>query len=210
MTRLAVFAFPVSLEFFPAARPTHKQLLTLYNPYDFPVNFRVLCTSPHKFNVVDPEGAISPLSCVDIIIRYSQPSTSHCNGNDKFRISMQDRDTNMLLGRRDIMVKFSSGEPENNSAEGSSNDNFQPISMKGNESMSKQEHVMCNYSLHRGGQPNYIAMSVGVGCIIALLLPTQSEPMGDSALPPYLHLSVNLKLVFSFVLGLVSMVILRP
>lgn len=40
MKKLPVFVFPISLEFYLAARHTHKQLLTLYNPCDFPVNFQ--------------------------------------------------------------------------------------------------------------------------------------------------------------------------
>jgi hypothetical protein len=40
MKNFPVFVFPVSLEFYLSARHTHKQLLTVYNPYDFSVNFK--------------------------------------------------------------------------------------------------------------------------------------------------------------------------
>lgn len=40
MKNFPVFIFPVSLEFYLGARHTYKQLLTLYNPYDFAVNFK--------------------------------------------------------------------------------------------------------------------------------------------------------------------------
>lgn len=40
MKNFPVFVFPVSLEFYLNARHTHKQLLTVYNPYDFSVNFK--------------------------------------------------------------------------------------------------------------------------------------------------------------------------
>lgn len=44
MKNFPVFVFPVSLEFYLNARHTHKQLLTVYNPYDFSVNFKgMLC-----------------------------------------------------------------------------------------------------------------------------------------------------------------------
>lgn len=62
----------------------------------------------------------------------------------------------------------------------------------------------------RAAPPNYIAISIGIICIATLLLPTQMEPASNSPLPTYLHLSCNLKLIISFVLGLVSMVLLRP
>ena len=35
-----VFAFPPSLEFYTVDRSTHKQILTLYNPYDFTLKFK--------------------------------------------------------------------------------------------------------------------------------------------------------------------------
>jgi len=38
--RLPVFVFPNSLEFFAEESSTHKQLVTIYNPYDFVVSFR--------------------------------------------------------------------------------------------------------------------------------------------------------------------------
>lgn len=57
---------------------------------------------------------------------------------------------------------------------------------------------------------NYIAIIAGIVCIIALLLPTEQEQQKETNLPSYLHLTVNLKLVFAYVLGLVSMVVFRP
>ena len=60
--------------------------------------------------------------------------------------------------------------------------------------------------------PNYIACLAAVVCILALFLPTEGEGLASSHLlsdHPWLHLSVNQKLVFAYVLGLVTMAILR-
>lgn len=38
--KVPVFVFPTLLKFHVNARHTHKQLLTLYNPYEFPVKFK--------------------------------------------------------------------------------------------------------------------------------------------------------------------------
>ena len=48
-------------------------------------------------------------------------------------------------------------------------------------------------------------------CILALFLPTDGEVGSQHLLSdyPWLHLSVNQKLVFAYVLGLVTMAILR-
>ncbi|OWR52766.1 motile sperm domain-containing protein 1 isoform 1 [Danaus plexippus plexippus] len=210
MKNFPVFVFPVSLEFYLNARHTHKQLLTVYNPYEFSVNFKVLCTSPNKFTVIDPEGVIAPQSCIDIVVRYSQPSISHCNSAEKFRITMYDRNTQQALGKRDIPTKLIEGEPCNINQE-SLGDNFHPLTTKP-APMRTEEHsrVICNHSHHRDQPINVVAVAVSICCIAALLLPTQPEQVLKSQWPEWLHIGSNLKLVFSFVLGLVSMLVLRP
>lgn len=49
------------------------------------------------------------------------------------------------------------------------------------------------------GGTNYVALVTGIICIIGLLLPTEGEQ--SHRVPDYLHLSMNFKLIFSFVLG---------
>lgn len=212
MKNFPVFVFPVSLEFYFSARHTHKQLLTVYNPYDFSVNFKVLCTSPNKFTVIDPEGVIAPQSCIDIVVRYTQPSVSHCNTTEKFRITMYDRNTQQALGKRDIPTKLIEGEPSNTNPE-SLGDSFHPLIAKPAAPRPSEEHgrFICNHPSHRDQQPiNVVAVAVSICCIAALLLPTQPEENVKSQWPEWLHIGSNLKLVFSFVLGLVSMLVLRP
>ena len=38
--KLPVFVFPSALTFFSDDQSSHKQVLTLYNPYDFPLKFK--------------------------------------------------------------------------------------------------------------------------------------------------------------------------
>ena len=57
--------------------------------------------------------------------------------------------------------------------------------------------------------PNYVACVAAVVCILALFLPTEGEHSTLLADHPWLHLSVNQKLVFAYVLGLVTMAILK-
>ncbi|XP_023946990.1 motile sperm domain-containing protein 1 [Bicyclus anynana] len=212
MKNFPVFVFPVSLEFFINARHTHKQLLTVYNPYDFSVNFKVLSTSPNKFTVVDPEGVIAPHNCIDIVVRFSQTAVNRGNTTEKFRITMYDRNTQQALGKRDIPTKLIEGEPSNTNPE-SLGDSFHPLTGKAAQ-LRTEEHtrVTCNHpTQHREHQPiNVVAVAVSVCCIAALLLPTQPEQITKSQWPEWLHIGSNLKLVFSFVLGLVSMLVLRP
>ncbi|CAH0400239.1 unnamed protein product [Chilo suppressalis] len=213
MKNFPVFVFPVSLEFYLNARHTHKQLLTVYNPYDFSVNFKVLCTSPNKFTVIDPEGVVAPQSCIDIVVRYTQPSVTHCDTIEKFRITMYDRNTQQALGKRDIPTKLIEGEPSNLNLE-SMGDSFHPLTTRAAPIRPAEEapRLTCHHPSHiREQQPvNVVAVAVSICCIAALLLPTQPEQVTQSQWPEWLHIGSNLKLVFSFVLGLVSMLVLRP
>lgn len=38
--KLPIFVFPQNITFYLDDQSTHKQVLTLYNPYDFPVKFK--------------------------------------------------------------------------------------------------------------------------------------------------------------------------
>ena len=64
-------------------------------------------------------------------------------------------------------------------------------------------------NLAYGQHPNLIACFAAIVCIIALFLPTEGESNNVLKDYPYLHLTVNQKLVFAYVLGLVTMAILR-
>jgi len=90
-TSLPVFVFPTSLHFYADDSSSFKQILTLYNPYDFGVRFKVLSTCPQKYLVVEPEGNIKPRCYVDIVIRINDVSSRHLNRSDEFRISMHQQ-----------------------------------------------------------------------------------------------------------------------
>ena len=58
-------------------------------------------------------------------------------------------------------------------------------------------------------QPPWIACLAALVCIISLFLPTEGEESQLLKDYTWLHLTVNQKLVFAYVLGLVTMTILR-
>ncbi|XP_017878086.1 motile sperm domain-containing protein 1-like isoform X1 [Ceratina calcarata] len=237
--KLPVFVFPQSITFFLDDQSTHKQVLTLYNPYDFPIRFRVLCTAPNKYKVVDPEGTIKARCCVDIVVRHKSPLPSNCNVVDKFRIQMQEHPTKQAIGKRDVEAKLLAGTTEATGRSTPDPEMFQQLPI--NESRQQQSYaliaqnkamdkytrksVKLKYDLFGGnknakmylssdmkcsmdkGGTNYIALIAGIICIIGLLLPTEGER--NNRVPDYLYLSINLKLIFSFVLGMVTIIILR-
>lgn len=202
--KVPVFVFPPSLVFYLDDQKSHKQVLTLYNPYDFAVRFRVMCTAPNKYTVVDPEGSIKPQCCIDIVVRHNATVPSNCNITDKFRIQMQDHTTKQVLGKRDVTARLLSGTQDTSSDR--DRDNFQQLPIvSGVQSPQQQQYLVRDGRPGRATAPNYVAVAVGALCCIALMLPTE----GDRSSSPF-HLSVNFKLVLAYVLGLVTMVVLRP
>ncbi|XP_048261290.1 motile sperm domain-containing protein 1-like isoform X2 [Bombus affinis] len=240
--KLPVFVFPQSITFFLDDQSTHKQVLTLYNPYDFPIRFKVLCTAPNKYKVVEPEGTIKARYCIDIVVRHTALVFSNCNVVDKFRIQMQEHPTKQAIGQRDVEAKLLPGTTEAAGRSTPDPEMFQQLPI--NETRQQQSYALIaqnkaidkytlkpprskhdlfrgniqnknteiylssdmNYVTDKGGT-NYVALIAGIICIVGLLLPTEGEQ--NNRVPDYLHLSINFKLIFSFVLGMVTIIILR-
>ncbi|KAF7393133.1 hypothetical protein HZH68_010088 [Vespula germanica] len=203
--KLPVFVFPSSITFYLENQSTHKQVLTLYNPYDFPVKFKVLCTAPNKYKVVDPEGTIKAKCCVDIVVRHTALLISNCNVTDKFRIQMQEHPSKQATGKRDVEATLLPGTSETAGRATPDPEMFQQLPI--NETRQQQSYALItqNRTIDRG--TNYVALIAGIICIAGLLLPTEGER--SHTVPDYLHLSINFKLIFSFVLGMVTIIILR-
>ncbi|XP_015589431.1 motile sperm domain-containing protein 1 isoform X1 [Cephus cinctus] len=248
--KLPVFVFPQSITFYLDDQSTHKQVLTLYNPYDFPVKFKVLCTAPNKYKVVDPEGTIKARCCVDIVVRHTALLIANCNATDKFRIQMQEHPSKQVMGKRDVEARLLNGTSETTGRATPDHEMFQQLPT--NENRQQQSYTLLaqnravdkptskiflnapnvQYHLFKGPMrkksvhmllhsnsqdaqyiivdkegTNYVALIAGIICIVALLLPTEGER--NHRVPDYLHLSINFKLIFSFVLGMVTIIVLR-
>lgn len=214
--KIPVFVFPVQLDFYYEDQTTHKRVVTIYNPYEFDVTFKVLCNNPKKYAVVDPEGRISGQKCVDIVIRHVAVSPQTVETTDKFRIHMFEEGTNEILGKKDILAVLHPGLPEAElSASLGNKHRSKPLGgvFPGLGGVGGGQDTGAGLNRGEVGQsPNYVACVVAVICILALFLPTsctrdqESQALQDY---PWLHLSVNQKLVFAYVLGLVTIAILR-
>jgi len=210
--KVPVFVFPVQLDFYYDDQTTHKRVVTIYNPYEFDVTFKVLCNNPKKYAVVEPEGRIMGQKCVDIVIRHVAVSPQTCETTDKFRIHMFEEGTQEILGKKDILATLHPGAPE---AESASLGTQQRKTLGVLSSLAKGQVGVGqgeNSLIREGQAPNYVACLAAVICILALFLPTEGDAISNTSLLtdyPWLHLSVNQKLVFAYVLGLVTMAILR-
>jgi len=230
-TSRPVFVFPGNLDFFVDDQTTHKRVLTLYNPYDTDITFKVLCNNPKKYAVVEPEGRISSQKCTDIVVRHVAVSPSATQQTDKFRIHIFDETSpGELVGKRDILATLHPGVPDPsdnrhssslphhraNAALLSSAQASNPTAFGGLGAI-QDNNVQGAYGvpftdanvMGPNNHPNLIACIAAIVCIVALFLPTEGETENILKDYPYLHVTVNQKLVFAYVLGLVTMAILR-
>ncbi|KAJ8924703.1 hypothetical protein NQ315_000854 [Exocentrus adspersus] len=205
--KIPVFVFPNTLKFYLGSKASYKQLLTLYNPYDVPVKFKVLCTAPNKYTVIDPEGSIGPHTVVDIIIRHTAPISSNCHARDKFRIVMEDHATRQVLGKREVEAILLHDERDDLSNDG----DFHSLPFTERSSVIDDRRTFTNRLQPPVHQSNYLILIV-IGLVSAgsLLLPYQNEKPESSFVPWFLYVPINFKLSMAYVLGAVSMLIFRP
>jgi len=210
-----VFVFPGSLDFYLDDQSTHKRVLTLYNPYDVDILFKVLCNNPKKYAVVEPEGRILGQKCTDIVVRHVAVSPVAVQQTDKFRIHIYDSASPdaEVAGKRDILATLHPGVPDPTDKHGTSlphrpgsTASILPPPEQGPQGWDTNSPYSSSM-IHEHQHPNYIACFAAIVCIAALFLPTEGED--HFADYPYLQLTVNQKLVFAYVLGLVTMAILR-
>lgn len=200
---LPVFVFPTELVFYAEDQSTHKQVLTLYNPYEFALKFKVLCTAPNKYVVVDAAGAVKPKCCVDIVIRHRDVRPCHYGVIDKFRLQVSEQSQRKALGKKEVISVLLPSTKEQERKE----EEDKHIKEHLAEAVFFEQTSFQQESRTVSSGPSLLTVFLGIICIVALMLPTLGE--AESLVPVYLHLSVNQKLVAAYVLGLVTMVILR-
>ncbi|XP_076348001.1 motile sperm domain-containing protein 1-like isoform X2 [Tachypleus tridentatus] len=201
--RLPIFSFPSSLTFYASDQSSHKQILTLYNPYDFPLKFQVLCTSPKKFVVVDPEGTIRPHYCIDIVIRHSNITQNNYGVTDKFRIQVYEHGRCHILGKRDIPATLLLSKPVTSVFSSTDSEQFERLSKQSIPKARNRQYAMNEAQESSNTRPNVIVILAAVLCIMALMLPMQGDPEGQ--LPLYFHLSMHQKLIAAYTLGLAAL-----
>uniref|UniRef100_A0A0R3RW38 Motile sperm domain-containing protein 1 n=1 Tax=Elaeophora elaphi TaxID=1147741 RepID=A0A0R3RW38_9BILA len=208
---LFAFVFPNELEIIISDPQTHKQILTLYNPYHFPIKFKVKCTNAHSFSVIEPHGILRASSSVDIIIRHVAVKSQTSIGLEKFRIEIFSLHNHKISGSVDVVVhivetasKFSQSRYHQ----------LVPTTSTDHSSVRDSTNSTQSSSFFRKRfdvtSPLIMVCVVAVAvCAVALMLPTEGLDV-SAVVPNWLHLSVHLKLVFAYILGLVTLVLLRP
>uniref|UniRef100_A0A8C4SM01 Motile sperm domain-containing protein 1 n=1 Tax=Erpetoichthys calabaricus TaxID=27687 RepID=A0A8C4SM01_ERPCA len=204
---LPVFVFPTELIFYADDQASHKQVLTLYNPYEFALKFKVLCTAPSKYAVVDATGAVKPQCCVDIVIRHRDVRACHYGVMDKFRLQVSEQSQRKALGKKEVIATLLPSAQEQQQQKQQDEEKRMKEQLVESVFFEQTSLQQVSESRSQSSGPSLLTVFLGAVCVAVLMLPTLGDL--ESVVPVYLHLSVNKKLVAAYVLGLLTMVILR-
>ncbi|XP_053318308.1 motile sperm domain-containing protein 1-like [Spea bombifrons] len=197
---LPVFVFPPALDFFADDQSSHKQVLTIYNPFPRVLRYKVLSTAPSRYVVTDADGAVRPNSCIDIVIRHRDAHPRHCGTTDKFRVEVWEEGAGRgPAGRKDIAAALHRTKPQARERGARDPGLWRPPS----------RIFPTRQGFPRPLSPGLFGLYVlvGLASLLVLMLPLHGDPR--SVLHENLHVSVVQKLVAAYVLGLLTMVFLQ-
>ncbi|CAF0871998.1 unnamed protein product [Adineta ricciae] len=213
-SQLPFFCSSNSLLFYLDDPSTYSQVLTLYNPYDFVVRYKVLCTAPRKYSVAEPQGEIRAQHSVDTIVRLLDTSASSTNQNvvHKIRIQYFDRRKSQdLIGKRDVTCSVLSYKPleQNFDEEPGLGSTTQHNRM--NTTVTTTNSTLTTQQETRDPLVVFVLTVLGAICALILVAPTIPDDSTTSniRLPSYLHMTTNSKVIASYILGLLTVVFIR-
>ncbi|CAF4323550.1 unnamed protein product [Rotaria sp. Silwood2] len=193
VAQLPFFCSSNSLVFYLDDSITFSQVLTLYNPYEFSVRYKVLCTAPRTYSIAESQGEIHPQHSVDIVVRLLDTSSSS-NVAHKIRIQYFDRRKPQdLIGKRDIICTILSFKP----LEQNFDDEI-------NNSSSRIRTTTTKISQQEIRDPLVVLILIILSaiCALILILPTISNNESNlkTYLTSYLHMTTSSKIVASYIL----------
>ncbi|XP_073330694.1 motile sperm domain-containing protein 1-like [Pagrus major] len=224
---LPVFLFPSELLFYSEQRSSHRRVITVYNPYSFSLSFKMLCTAPSLYRVVEAEGSVRAKSCVDLVVRHLDVSPRNVGRRDRFRLEVKGGGQ---VGGREIWAELR-GQEEGGGAGGGGEDEEEKKrrrTLGGGGGVERrtggqqralaaplspllvptQTHLrLPTCTAVRSVSQWVVCVVVAVLCVTVLMLPLHTE--SSSVVPRCLHVSTNQKLVCAYTLGLLTMVFLR-
>uniref|UniRef100_UPI0037E71867 motile sperm domain-containing protein 1-like n=1 Tax=Semicossyphus pulcher TaxID=241346 RepID=UPI0037E71867 len=222
MSPLPVFMFPSELLFHAAETSSHRRVLTLYNPYSFSLSFKMLCTAPSLYRVVESEGSVRAKSCVDLVVRHLDVSPRHWGRRDRFRLEVRGGGQ---VGGREIWAELSGGQEVGGGEEeeerrrrkrgggeerrvGGQQRALSPQTPLSPLLVPTHTHLqLSTYTAVRSVSQWVVCVSVAALCVVVLMLPLHTDT--SSVVPRCLQVSTNQKLVCAYTLGLLTMVFLR-
>lgn len=147
---------------------------------------------------------IKPRCCIDIVIRRIdiQPNVTQ---QDKFRLHIFEHGLQNVIGKKEIPAVLQPSRMEQQQKATQRHASKRGIQQTQGNSAIVEHFNDQGFGGHAG--PSVWVIIMAVVCIIALILPMEGDKRFD--LPHYLLLSVNQKLLASFILGLITMAVLK-
>ncbi|CAI4228698.1 unnamed protein product [Auanema sp. JU1783] len=177
---------------------SNPQMFTLFNPYDYIIKYRVLATSPTSYEVGSHSGFIDPNCCKDFTVRCKL--TMEVGNVDKLRVEIKPKHTSNMYGSKEIELVTTARSTESSKRPNISDLTNAPA-IHANEPRAADAQDL--------NQAPYLV--VGLLCAVALVLPTVHEPgAANSNIPEYFHLTLPQKLVAAYILGIISILLIRP
>ncbi|OQR77915.1 motile sperm domain containing 1-like [Tropilaelaps mercedesae] len=218
--KLPVVIIPPELTFIANDPSSHKQTVTIYNPYDFHIKYRVFCTAPSKYQMPDCHGNISPCTYKDVTIRMTEIIEANVGVTDKFRIVVSEvaSSVDQIQGEREVRCLLVASKESLTGTE-----IHQSIRQSMRHGLTRQPpeaSKVLTPSTPDGGRridagqgPSYFVLLVALVCIAALAVPNSkadcTEHGVDSWIAAYITLTLSQKLVAAYVLGLVTLTLFR-
>ncbi|KAI6244073.1 Major sperm protein [Aphelenchoides fujianensis] len=198
---LPVFVQPAELVVVCSKPETHKQQLTLINPFDFTLHYKVLSNAPSTFVVHDSNGFVRPKCVVGISIRHRAPTQPDVGAGDVLRLEIFREGRSQICGRKDIPVKVVASEISRPFVE-----EFRSIPSSASSTSRRSTNSRPHAAFVHDERPSpNLFWFVTIAClvsIVAVFLPTFDENKPHSFVPAYLRPSHSLQLVAAYVLGL--------
>lgn len=200
--KIQVFVSPALLNFYSDDTSSHQTVMTLYNPYDFSLKYKVLCTAPKKYRVTASDGIVKARCCLDIFVRHKDVCPRNENVRDKFRIQVMKPGERTPIGKKDVPavllpIKERTPAPE---------EVFESVMPFSSVPQAQERLHGTGRPFTAAGErsrPSWLVIMACLVSIVCLILP--SEVPENSMFPQFLCISDNKKLVAAYVLGLVTM-----
>ncbi|XP_028983923.1 motile sperm domain-containing protein 1-like [Betta splendens] len=216
---LPVFLFPTELVFYSEQRSSHRRVLTLYNPYSFSISFKMLCTAPSLYRVVEAEGSVRAKSCIDLVVRHLDVSLQNLGRKDQFRMEVRGGGQ---VGVREIWAELKGGD-EGGEEEDEEEKRRKQGGKREKRRIERHQRALSALSpllvptqtrlqlptctAVRSVSQGVLCVLLALLCVTVLMLPLQTER--SSLVPRWLHVSTNQKLACAYTLGLLTVMFLR-
>ncbi|KAL1228367.1 Heparan-sulfate 6-O-sulfotransferase 3-B [Trichinella pseudospiralis] len=197
--------FPDSLEMSASNSESLSQMLTVCNPYDVPLYYKVLCTAPNMYIVDGASGRLKPRICSQVHIHRIGPLTDK-NGapldpsTDKFRNGNAEK-RQVGFDQQQAVKKPTACEQRNRCSS-----TVDSQTTGGNRRSSSirddDDSALCNFLL----------TTVSIICLVILLTPVSVDchAEGPSWYPDWLRASLPQKLISAYVLGILTKYLIKP